>query len=169
MNSRNFFLKKRNFFIEVSFLFLSFSFVFSEINFSSQTSKIFLNNSSGLIVDNTISSWKGSLEKTSGSSIRGSAISFDKGIFIDEDGKTEITGIYDPDSTFKVLLLGNKTLKVDPGTFLNKINVHGFSNKLQGQPLFSNSDSICLENENSELSLAIQTDLKSNIEIKLKK
>ncbi|MBD3195916.1 MAG: hypothetical protein GF317_12715, partial [Candidatus Lokiarchaeota archaeon] len=151
------------------FIFLIFilkSFVFAGINFSSQSSQIQLNNNAKLNLRNIISNWSGTLQKVTGGTITGQAIIFDDGILDEEDAGNRFSGTYRPNENIKIFLGGNKSFKASPGTSLNKINVHGSGNKLQGQPIFSNSDSIRLENENTELFLGISIQLDSDIEMR---
>ncbi|MBU4387870.1 hypothetical protein KJ644_05420, partial [Candidatus Dependentiae bacterium] len=150
----------------VFLIFLSINNIFSGLNFSSKGSKITLNNGAKFNVNNPISSWTGSLEKKSGSTILGQNIIFDNGIFEENSTENKIIGKYSPTATRKIILDGNKTFKSEAGTVSEKINVVGSGNKLQGQPIFSNTDAIRLENQNSVLNIGIQNVLNSDIELR---
>ena len=161
MRERKFFRYKIINFLPVCLL-INFS-IFAGVNFSSQSSKVQLNTGASLNVRSAISSWDGTLSKKTGGTIIGSSITFDEGIFSDESGNLELTAAYDPSGARKLSLSGTQTVRANPGTFINKLNVSSIQNWLMGQPLFLNSDSVQLTDANSELTVAVQSDFNSDI------
>ncbi|MFA6535265.1 MAG: hypothetical protein WCS92_03350 [Candidatus Babeliales bacterium] len=136
------------------------------LKFSNQNSKLALQSGSTLGIGSPIQSWEGTLEKKSGATISGSSVTFNNGYLNYDTSKSEFSGIFDPNATQQIQLNGNKILSVDKGTFLNKINVVGTGNKIQGTPQFSNADGIRLENNLSSVTLALQNVLNSDIALR---
>ena len=161
---------RRSFCIGVSFgvglLFFNTASLFSGVNFSSKDSKISVNNNANLGIRNEISNWTGALDKKTGATVSGSTITFDDGIFTEEGVGNRLSATYSSDETIKLFLGGNKTFKTTSGTSLNKINVFGSGNRIEGQPIFSNTDSIRLEHQNTNLTIAVQSNLNSDIEMR---
>ena len=154
--------------ILLCFLSLIFTFCFCDasFNFSSGNSAVKL-LATRLYLSTSISGWDGFLEQTTAGGISGNGtITFDDGIFKHQGTPATFTGVYDPDATYGIILAGSKIFRAAPGTIVDRINVLGTGNRLEGQPLFSNSDSIRLENANTDLTIAIQNQLDSNIEMR---
>ena len=152
----------------VSLLFLIINPLFSGINFSNRKSKVSINNSASFVNSsgNSISSWSGTLENKTGGSVSGSPINFSDGILDESETENRLTGIYQPNEINKIFLDGSKIFRSSVGASLNKINVFGSGNRIEGQPIFSNTDSIRLEHQNTNLTIAVQSNLNSDIELR---
>ncbi|MFC1894763.1 hypothetical protein ACFLYH_02325 [Candidatus Dependentiae bacterium] len=140
--------------------------IFGGINFSSQSSKVLLTPGGTFNIGNPISGWSGNLTQKNGGNIQGATIVFEDGIFKNEESSSEITGVYNPSASQKVQLNGDQIIQSGSGLFLNKINVFGVGNKLQGPAVFDNSDSIRLEHADTQLNLSIQSSLNSDIQMR---
>lgn len=136
---------------------LAFCFLFvvgracAGIHFSSKTSTFGVGSSARLGIQNGISNWDGTLERADGGIITGSSIMFNEGIFDDAGTELKLTAAYDPDASQKITLSGNKSFRAASGAVVDKLVVSGTNNRLEGQPLFGNSDSITLSDANSTL------------------
>lgn len=151
--------------VKIILLFLTTSFTFqlnySGINSKSKSSKIKLSTGTNLSIKNPISNYKGSIEKENNATITGSNINFDKGSIQDSGNKINITGALEQDG--KIFLDGNKNLRSKKGKVLQRIEVKGQNNKIEGDILVEND--IILLDETTSVTLAITNKLPVNIQI----
>ena len=135
------------------------------LNFSSRSSTVKVSNGT-LNVSNPITNWTGTLEKIG--NVSGAPINFNNGILNTYANSTSqgmsalVTGLYNADNG-KIFLDSNNYIKAAPGTCPISITVLRDGNRLEGSPVFSNANAITLQNQLSELTLAVQNKVDSNI------
>jgi len=160
-------MKRNQFFSNFFYFAVILSFVlnnaYASLRFSNQASKFSLENGATFGLQKPIQSWTGTLDIQNGGNLSGSYVNFNNGYLNNQTSKSELTGTYNPVAAQQVQLNGNQALSVDKGTFLNSINVFGAGNKIQGTPQFSNANAIRLENNNTNVTLALQNIVNSNI------
>lgn len=88
------------------------------------------------------------------------------GIFTNNDFDVLMTGTYDPNFTYSIILPGDGNFYVTkPGFIPERIWVGGTNNTIEGQPLFSSMDAIKLQSSQAEVTMGLLTELNSNLDL----
>ena len=140
--------------------------IYAGLKFSNQSSKLALQNGSTFDLQTPVQNWTGTLDIENGATVSGAYVNFNKGYLNGDESQSRLSGIFNPSAAQQIQLTGNKILSVDGGTFLDKVNIVGTGNKIQGTPQFINSDGIRLENNLSSVTLALQNTLNSDIALR---
>jgi len=133
---------------------------FAGIQFSNRDSTIVV-GSSRFFVKQPITDWTGTLEQTG--SVFGNAISFNNGILDTNNTPALATCTYIGNPARQITLNSQQSIRSDAGTFLPNMSVIRGGNTLQGAPLFAASPAITLASNLSQLTLAVNTKLGTNI------
>ena len=157
--------------LRLLFLLIVFSVssVCASINFGSRNSAIkikenttlqVLSSSDMIVTDGTISKENLTAE------ISGGNIAFTRGILEGEDTDSLLTAQYLTIGGYNSLgLNGSKSVRAEPGTIYQTVQVSGAYNRIEGQPLFR--ENISLFDVNTTLTLALQSRLNKNISLNL--
>jgi DNA primase large subunit len=106
-----------------------------------------------------IVSYNGTFQRQSGATWSGQTIAFQDGIINDAGVQSNLTATFSPAGT--VSLLGNNSLRAEPGTIVSILTAAGTNNRLEGQPLFLND--ISFTDNATSLTIAVQSTLNRNI------
>jgi len=143
-----------------------FSYTSASLKFSNRTSTVRINSGGSLSFDSMQNNWNGTLNQQG--TVNGS-IAFNCGIF--EEGKTPafFNGTYDSSSSQKIVLDGNKTIRINSGPFIHRIKATNTGNRIEGQSLFADDTpalpNIEMTDSSAALILALQSKLNSFIKM----
>lgn len=114
------------------------------------------------MVDTPITNWTGTLVQKG--TVFGAPISFNDGILNINGTPALFTGTYDGDAlTAQVVLTANQSIRIDSGQFVEKIVALRGSNRLEGQPIFTQSNAIALGSVFAGLTLAVNAPVSTSI------
>jgi len=133
---------------------------FAGLNFAHKNSTINV-DSAKFYVNQPINNWSGTLQQTN--DVTGQPIIFNSGFLVKDDATMFLKAQYTPADSRQLLLNSNQLIKIDVGQVSPKITVLRLGNRLSGQPIFLDTDAIRLEHSGSELNLAIQSALNTNV------
>lgn len=141
----------------------------TKINFGSKTSSIIVENGSTFNVKPTLMTiGQGTLNQKELGTLTGNPIRFDRGIFVNYNSQSDITGVLNPSSG--ELELGENPnpddadiMVANPGGLRNTLLMKPGANFLRGQPLFFGTNDIALQDDVTELAIAIQNTLNTNV------
>lgn len=148
------------------------------LNFGSKTSSIIVENGSIFRANPTLMTINhGTLNKKERGSINGCPIRFNRGVFTSYNSQLDITGVYNPDGSGRIELGENPDpndvdiFVANPGGLPHSVLMKSSTGSasdvsiIRGQPLFFGANDITLQNSETELALAIQNTLNTNVRL----
>jgi hypothetical protein len=139
----------------------------ASLDFGNKHARISIGSGSRLHVNTNNMSIDGTLDLSSSSTVTsrnaGAIIAFNRGQLVTDGLDATLTGSFNPTGSDTISLAGNGHFSVQPGTVIQGVNVSGIANTILGQPIFSSP--IVLADEDTELSLGIQSVLEHDIKL----
>lgn len=108
----------------------------------------------------------GSVNKRKNSKVLGEDIKFIEGYLITDDNELFMTGDTRLDSSNNIILNGDDEFSAGVGTILHSVRISGKNNRLEGSPNITGNDGILLVNNTTTATIAIESALKKNIELR---
>ncbi|KKQ32630.1 MAG: hypothetical protein US49_C0006G0081 [candidate division TM6 bacterium GW2011_GWF2_37_49] len=140
------------------------SFLQAGLNLWSKDSTLQIANSSALNIESSnFQVRQGSLVKDRLAIIHGNPVIFNGGTYESGDLEILLTALYDFDASYPIILNGDKSFKANAGIISDKIWVEGENNRLEGQPIWTDSSGVTLKDFHTTLTVAIQNALNTNI------
>ncbi len=135
------------------------------IEFGSPASALNLGSGTRLkILAPSLTVTQGTIKKGTGSSIAGSNITFRNGFFAADTSQALLQGTVSNAGLFGIILSGNDSiLNAEPGRLIDRVSVRNNFNRIEGQPIFTQSDAITLQDAATTLTIAIHSVLNQNL------
>ncbi|KKQ50026.1 MAG: hypothetical protein US69_C0001G0054, partial [candidate division TM6 bacterium GW2011_GWF2_38_10] len=133
----------------------------SNFNIGSRYSTLAIAPGSRLVQANTFEHFSGTLENEG--IIQGAPFVFERGVLSKNGLYNDFSGTYHQAGEHAIIMTTNGVLRATPGQCTEKIVAIREGNRLEGMPLFSNTNAIELTSNLSVLTLAIPGSLTSNI------
>lgn len=143
----------------------------SPLTFGSKSSSIIVENGSILRVDpNQMWVEQGTIHRKELGSITGCPIRFNRGRFVSYNSQSDLTGVFNPDGG-GIFEIGDNPdfandadiLVANPGGLPHPVLMKHGANFIRGQPLFFDANDITLQDAQTELAIAVQNTLNTNI------